>query len=122
MPPIHSLNIFISRERIGNQGNASTQGAGQPIVNTARPSPIPASSAPEPSLEDVRKATQEVQEAVRAMTKSLEFSIDQESGRTIVKLTDTETGETIRQIPSQDMIELSRNIDRLQGLLLSQKV
>jgi len=35
---------------------------------------------------------------------------------------DTETGDVIRQFPSEDMLAISRSIDRFQqGLLLKQK-
>ena len=76
---------------------------------------------PEPSLEDVKKAAQKVQEAVQLTASNLRFFVDEESGKTVVTLSDAETGEIIRQMPSKEMIELSRNIDRLQGMLLKQK-
>jgi flagellar protein FlaG len=51
---------------------------------------------------------------------SLDFSIDDNSGKTIVRVTDKESGELIRQIPSQEMLEIARSIDRLQGMLVKQ--
>jgi len=80
-----------------------------------------ASGTAEPSLAAVRLATQEVEQAVRAQASSLSFSIEQSSGKTIVTVTDNETGQVLRQIPSEEMLSLSQAIDKMQGLLLSQR-
>jgi flagellar protein FlaG len=59
------------------------------------------------------------------MTQSntgLEFSIDSESKKTLIKVVDTATGATIRQFPSKEMIAISAAIDQFQkGLLFKQK-
>jgi flagellar protein FlaG len=52
---------------------------------------------------------------------SLQFSIDDDTGKTIVRVSDAETGEMIRQIPSKELLEIARSLDKLQGLLLKQK-
>jgi len=52
----------------------------------------------------------------------VEFSIDQDSNKTLVKVVDTKTGDTIKQFPSKEMIAISQSIDQFQkGLLLRQK-
>lgn len=113
----------------------SEAAGGNPPVrpSTAAPTAAPAASASqgrnvqppqqvsEPGREEVTKAVQQIQQAVQTMTRSLQFSIDDESGKTVVTLTDSETGEVIRQVPSQEVIELASNIGRLQGMLVKQK-
>ena len=69
----------------------------------------------------MRLATRQVEQAVRAQASSLAFSIDQSSGKTVVTVTDSETGEVLRQIPSEEMLSLSQTMNRMQGLLLSQR-
>ena len=52
----------------------------------------------------------------------VEFSIDKDSKRSLIKVVDTKTGETIKQFPSKEMIAISQSIDQFQkGLLLRQK-
>ena len=41
---------------------------------------------------------------------SLAFSIDDESGKTIARVTDAQTGEMIRQIPSKELLEIARSL------------
>jgi flagellar protein FlaG len=38
-----------------------------------------------------------------------------------VRVVDTVTGEVIRQVPSEELLAISRSIDKLQGLLLRQE-
>lgn len=52
----------------------------------------------------------------------LRFEFDKDSRHMITKVMDTQTGELIRQMPSEDAIHVSKVLDRLQGILFSQKV
>lgn len=72
--------------------------------------------------EQLRDAVKEINRAMQQSNRALEFSVDEESDRLVVKLKDGETGEVIRQIPSDETLAISRYIaDVQQGLLLSQK-
>lgn len=82
--------------------------------------PVPAAT-PAEQQQQLEAAVKAVQEFTQPMANSLEFSLDDESGRTIVKVVDTSTDEVIRQIPSEEMLEIARALDRLQGLLVRQK-
>ena len=54
--------------------------------------------------------------------KKLEFSIDESTKQRVVRLVDMDTGDLIRQFPSEEMLSLSQAIDKIQqGLLLKQK-
>lgn len=73
------------------------------------------------SLEQIQKATAQIAKVVQAKASTLEFSIDKETDLTVVKVVDTQTQEVIRQIPAEEIIEIARAIDKLQGLLVRQK-
>ncbi|MBK7325427.1 MAG: flagellar protein FlaG [Propionivibrio sp.] len=51
------------------------------------------------------------------MSGNLEFSMDDSTGKTVIKVVDSSTHELIRQIPSGRNAETARALDRLQGLL-----
>lgn len=59
---------------------------------------------------------------VETMNNSLQFSIDDDSGRTVVKVVDKQTDEVLRQIPSEEMLDIARALGKLKGLLVEQKV
>lgn len=73
------------------------------------------------SQERVQQAVAEIQKAVEPVARNLQFSIDKETGKTIVTVVDSVTNEVIRQIPGEEVLAIARAIDRMQGLLFRQK-
>ena len=91
-------------------------------------SPVPAqvvpaqNSRPQPSAEELKSAVAAINKAMQQSNQALEFSVDTDTHRTVVKMVDTSTGELIRQFPSEETLAISRGIDQFQrGLLLKQK-
>ena len=68
--------------------------------------------------EELESSVAKIQQFVSATTSDVQFSIDKDSGSTVVKVIDRNTKEVIRQIPSQEMLDMAKALDRLQGLLL----
>lgn len=76
------------------------------------------------SSEQLKNAVEIINQVMRHSNNALEFSVDSESKTPIVKLVDTETGQLLRQYPSEATLAISRSIDQFQqqqGLLLQQK-
>ncbi|HRQ59768.1 MAG TPA: flagellar protein FlaG [Azoarcus taiwanensis] len=88
--------------------------------NTARPDPA-GNEAGVPDRETLLQAVDEVQKAIAPVAQNLLFSIDDDTGRTIVKIVDSQTDEVIRQMPSEEVLAISKAIDKLQGLLIKQQ-
>jgi flagellar protein FlaG len=77
-----------------------------------------------PSPEQLKKAADNISQAAEKSDQNLqfEFSMDTDTNKSVVKVVDKQTGELIRQIPSEETIEIARSIDKFQrSLLLSQK-
>ena len=51
------------------------------------------------------------------MQRQLQFSVDEESGKTVIKVIDTETEEIIRQIPPEIILEIQKRLGETNGLL-----
>jgi len=51
----------------------------------------------------------------------LQFSIDEDTGKTIIKVMDVHTEEVIRQIPTEEAVKIARTLDKVQGLLFNGK-
>ena len=71
--------------------------------------------------EAVAAAVQSANAYVQSVSSSLQFSLDQDTGRTVVKMIDTQTEEVLRQFPSEEMLAISKSIDRMQGLLINRE-
>lgn len=66
-----------------------------------------------PSI-NIESAVAEISEFVQAQNRQLAFSVDESSQRSVVKVTDSESGDVIRQIPSEEVLALSERIKELQ--------
>ena len=67
----------------------------------------------------VEQAAEKIKNAVSNLAQNLQFSIDEDTGKTVIKIMDSQTQEIIRQIPSQEAISIAKTLDKVQGLLLS---
>ena len=72
------------------------------------------------SDDDVSHALKSINQAMKDRSQDLEFSIDDDSDRTIVKVVDKSTQEVIRQMPTEEALEIAKALDRLQSLLVKQ--
>ena len=72
------------------------------------------------SPEAVKQAVETIQQVVESMTRDLRFSFDNDLNRTVIKVVDTSTDEVIRQIPAEEVLEIARSLNKLQGLLVRQ--
>ncbi len=114
---------------IGNSGTANAaplpvapQGAPQqqPAVKVAVAVPEPPQQQSKP--EQLQKAVESLKQLIETKAPNkLSFSIDDSTGKAIVRITDAQTGEMIRQIPSEEMLEIARSIHMMQGTLLQQE-
>ena len=96
----------INQPAITKQGT-STESA---VVNASLPLVKPPSSA------QLEKAVTHINQVLQQANRDLEFSVDKETSRVVVKVIDTETGELIRQLPSEETLAISRAIGTVQLL------
>ncbi len=70
--------------------------------------------------EQLKSAVIDINKAMRQSNRNLEFSVDSDTKIPMVKLVDSDTGQLIRQMPSEETLAIARSIDHFQhGLLLS---
>lgn len=65
-------------------------------------------------------AVKKLNEYVAPALQTIEFSLDYESKRMIVKVVDTATHKVLRQIPNEEVLAMSKTLDNLQGLVIRQ--
>jgi len=73
------------------------------------------------SEQQVREAVDNIERFVTQSVRDITFSIDRDSGFT-VKIVDRTSHDVIRQIPSEEVIAISRALDKLQGLFVRDKI
>lgn len=97
--------------------------SGAASVETGAVTPAPAPQAPQPpSTEELKTAVATLNKAMQQTNQDLEFSVDTDTKKVVVKMVDTSTGQLIRQFPTEETLAISRGIEEFQqGLLLKQK-
>lgn len=112
---------------IGNIGDApvlpfAPQAGAVKEDAAALPSALKTQPPSQHSPQDVEKALQAIKDKIAPLANNdLQFSVDRDSGDTVVRIIDGKTGDLVRQIPSEEALAIAKDLDRLQGLLLQQK-
>lgn len=69
----------------------------------------------------VDEAVQRLNEQMQSSQRELGFSVENKTDRLIVKVTNKETGELIRQIPAEAVIKMAQSIESLKGVLFDKE-
>ncbi len=67
---------------------------------------------------DIEQAVTEINDYVQSVQRDLHFSVDEDSGLTIIRVRDKESGELIRQIPEDIFLSLAQNLKDNQPIHL----
>ena len=70
---------------------------------------------------EIREAIAAINEAVKKVPTSLDFSVDEASKRFVVHVTDKNTGELIRKLPGDAVLRIARQLESMKGIVFDQK-
>lgn len=71
------------------------------------------------SPEQLQQAVERFNEMLRNGRYQLNFQVDQEAGRLVIRVLDAETDELIRQIPSEETLKFAEYVEGLTGLIFN---
>ncbi|MDH3589038.1 MAG: flagellar protein FlaG [Gammaproteobacteria bacterium] len=97
----------VERER---RSDAVSRAGGQQVAEQITP---PASTTPEPvetKAPELQAAVDTVRNFVADMQRDLQFKVDEDSGRTIITVIDSESGQIVRQIPSEELLQIAKSV------------
>lgn len=75
-----------------------------------------------PDAKRVLESIENINKVMAGFSISVQFKIDPDYKELIVKVVEQETGQLIRQIPTEDVVKMSKAVDNLKGLLFAQSV
>lgn len=70
---------------------------------------------------DLKSAIEAGSKALQGLNQALEFQIDPDSKQAVVKVVDTETNQVIRQMPSEQFLQMAQQIQAFQAHLIQDK-
>jgi flagellar protein FlaG len=107
---------YVAQHHSGGDAKSVREKAGSVEGGPRTPAPVPP-----PTRDQVEQAAARIKEALRETTSRLEFEIDPDLDRldkVVIKILNGESGEIIRQIPSQELLNLAKHLDAPKGLLV----
>jgi flagellar protein FlaG len=116
---------------LGSVAAVANQAISSAPVSTPRPAPAPvsssssssataskaadgsASSAEAVSKESLEAAARSVEDFIKQAPSDLKFMVDDDTGQYYFKIVDPSTQETIRQVPSEEILAMARRLQQL---------
>ena len=92
--------------------HAQQQPPAAPAAATAK-----AASATPINPEDLKNSVEAINRFLK-VNSEVQFSIDETSGKSVIKVVDTESRKVLRQFPSEQALEFGKNLKGLKGLLV----
>lgn len=103
------------------QKNATTIGTSiaeeQKSVSTSE-----TNKAEKMTSEQLNKVAQQLQDFMGEMNRSLEFIVDEDSGRDVIKVLDKDTGDLIKQYPSEEVLSIISKLSNASGSLIDTEI
>ena len=111
-------------------GTDSVQRAlAKPEPSLIQPTPIQSTTKTDRALDPAIDIEQELNEAIKTLDimmeirqRSVQFERDETSGTNIIRVIDDRTGEVIRQMPPDELLNFMRNLTKMLGNFLDEKV
>jgi len=104
-------------------GTVSTVAAkvNAPAVASTGAKDAKAADGVEPTKAELNSAVEKLNQSMTASSQDLQFSVDEDSKKTVVKLIDRTTHEVLRQMPTKEALEIAKSLDKAMGKLIDQR-
>lgn len=85
--------------------------AAQPRVETKANAEVSAATRATPPTPDISHQLEKLTRVLQESQSSLSFSVDDSTGKTVVRVVRSSTGELVRQIPSEEALAIAASIE-----------
>ncbi len=104
-------DLGISRTASVNNNN-NTSDASVEVIEVA---PVVNETLQEPTEEALASAVSDINDYIQNVQRSLQFTVDEASGKDVVTVLDKDTEEVIRQFPSDEVLVIARQLAEQKG-------
>jgi flagellar protein FlaG len=71
---------------------------------------------------NLQQAVEQINSELTSLQSEIGFSVDFETNKNIVTVTRKDSGEVVRQIPSETVLNVAHNIEKLKGVLFDKLI
>jgi flagellar protein FlaG len=86
---------------------APLKGSSQPAQSVRAQPPAEPKPEPKAPVADIEAVARQLETFLKNVSRSLEFHVDEASGRMVCSVRDAETGDLIRQIPNEEVLRMA---------------
>jgi len=89
------------------------------VISDNQNTPKPTAEVKSTTVDDkkLEEVVQKLNDYTQSVDRQLQFSVDDDSGKVMIKVIDSETGETIREIPSEEVINMQKKLKEVSEQL-----
>lgn len=115
----HVAPALNQKQNVSESAQPKPEKAGgvRDVAAGGKDSPVEKNSESAASREDVMEAVHKMRDYMQVIDRDLHFSVDEQSGVTVIKVVDPATDEVVRQIPSEEALRVVRSLENGGGLL-----
>jgi len=119
-------NVHVSPQIVGKNAVEQLPLVKVESLQNQKPRPVPEAPKIDIDRQPIISATEleakivELNEAMVSRNQAVLFSTDAATGKDVVRVSNRDTGELIRQMPSVEALKAMQNIDQMMGLIFNQ--
>jgi|TARA_B110000908_G_C10043636_1_gene353001 flagellar protein FlaG len=120
-------SVHVSPQIVGKNADKQLPLVKVESLQNQKPKPVPEAPNIDIDRQPIISATEleakivELNEAMASRNQAVLFSTDAATGKDVVRVSNKNTGELIRQMPSVEALKAMQNIDQMMGLIFNQK-
>ena len=119
--------VHVSPQIVGKNADKQLPLVKVESLQNQKPKPVPEAPSIDIDRQPIISATEleakivELNEVMASRNQAVLFSTDAATGKDVVRVSNRNTGELIRQMPSVEALKAMQNIDQMMGLIFNQK-
>jgi flagellar protein FlaG len=73
------------------------------------------------STQDLQAAVDRLNQSLKEMNRDVNFSVDSSTGKDVVRVFNSNTGELVRQLPNDETLNFVKNLENMMGMIFDNK-
>ena len=107
---IRTLAFVKNTGQVANRDPAAAQ------VKRGESLPTDGNNPPDKAADaaELNQAVTRINSVIQNVQRDLSFNLDEDSGRTVIRVVDSQSGKLIRQIPSEEVLAIVRHLQDME--------
>ncbi|WP_426369739.1 flagellar protein FlaG [Pseudocolwellia sp. HL-MZ7] len=119
---INNSAVDLTVNDVNTKNNIANKQIEQEVVKSVQVQEVETEEPANITVKQLEMVAQQLQEFVGGMNKGLEFLVDKDSGRDVIKVIDKTSGDILKQYPSEEVLSLVSKLSEATGSFVNEEV